>query len=336
MKLISHKEIQQYEAKLRVLSRRIAMNSSSFGRQLSTTQPVPRHSRTNSLPLQNHSHSTVRRQSHNKTTAGNRRLNAVELYMNVHSDVKNLLYLDESSLPSGTGRKFRVTTNIREVYDVEKVANYFRHKSDISVKYIYLHRNFYKSVRSHLNLDGGFHKHALMLEKYAQFIRSEYARTELYMPSIWTAVRYEWLHVLTMKEFETLIYKIIEFLDWKDCSNVNISRLHRTIKSPQNSPVNVKDFEFAGSLDTDINIPFLMDLPNGDDDVISRLKTKMRQPNLSLELQSVNSTTKQEFIRSSEENNWSEDNDSFVNGRNGIKELIAICVFVFVVFQLFG
>ena len=214
---------------------------------------------SHSIPLHlSHIHTST---NHSSSMSFN--LHSIEKYMRSHESITNLLRVDDASLPYGLGSKFRVTTNLRAVYEVEKVAKIFHQYNDsnVIVKYIHLHRNFYRTVNSHSSLDGGFRKHALMLEKYTHFIQSEYARTEVYKPSIWRTVRYEWLHLLNVTEFTLFIDALIEFLEWEDCRAVNITMLQRMIKQPRNTTVNKRDFEFATSLDTEIDtIPLLIDI----------------------------------------------------------------------------
>lgn len=245
-----------------------------------------------SLSHLSHIHTTT-----NLTSTMSYNLHIVEKYMRSHESVQNLLLVDETSLPSGLTSKTRVTSNLRAIYEIEKIAKLFHQShSNVTVKYIYLHRNFYKTVNSHSALDGGFRRHAVMLEKYAHFIRSEYARTELYKPSIWRAVRYEWLHLLNATDFSHLIDTLVEFLEWKDCTHVNMTRLQLIIKQPRISTFNKRDFQFATSLDTEIGIPFLIDNPLWDEEVAAHAMTsdeisdKYSEPGKSLTTSAVTTT----------------------------------------------
>ena len=201
---------------------------------------------------------------------------AVDKYMHSHRDVKNLLHIDEESLPTGTGKLFRLKYNLKSRYDLVNIAQYFQGRKNVTVKYIYLHRNFYKTVRSHPQFDDGFHNHALMLERYAQFIRSEYAAaSKQQRDHLWRAVRYEWLHDMNITNFSEFLNRLTVFLGWKDCKNINVTKLYGMIKPPQNTPVNMKDLEFTNSLDTHVDIPFLLDIPQGGDAEVAALLKKL-------------------------------------------------------------
>ena len=186
-------------------------------------------------------------------------------YLNMHTHVKNLVHIDEESLPTGMGWRYRLTHNFTIKYNVGNIARFFSGNPNVTVKYIHLHRNFYKTVRSHYKFDGGFYNHALLLAKYAQFIQSEYDKSSSHDRSLWTRVRYEWLYKMNEGEFTAFIEKLIIFLDWKDCKNINFAALRGIIRQPRDVAVNKSEYEFASSLDTAFNIPYLMNLSHGDD-----------------------------------------------------------------------
>ena len=205
-------------------------------------------------------------------------ISAVNKYMLSHRNVKNLLHIDEESLPTGTGKKFRLTKNLTPRYALVNILNYFRSRNaDVNVKYIYLHRNFYRTVRSHPQFDDGFRNHALMLERYAQLIRSEYATASARDRELWTAVRYEWLHVMNITQFANFVNKLVDFLEWKNCKSIDISKLYGMVRKSKKTQVNDPDFEFANSLDTEVNIPFLLDLSAEDNAEDVKLMSKLNE-----------------------------------------------------------
>ena len=79
---------------------------------------------------------------------------------------------------------------------------------------------------------------------------------------------------MNITKFSEFLNRLAVFLGWKDCKNINVTKLYGMIKR-QNTPVNMKDLEFTNSLDTHVDIPFLLDIPQGGDAEVAALLKKL-------------------------------------------------------------
>ena len=168
----------------------------------------------------------------------------------------NLIMMKYNSIPTGFNPKTRNPPNPKTLYHIEYVLDVFESLPNVNIKFLYLERNFFRTVLSHPSFDGGFEPHALMMEKYARFIRSEYYLTEARKPNLWRKIHYEWLQLLNLEQFGVLIIKLIEFLEWKDCANVDMVDLHSIIQPSRNYTVYSRSqHDFSMGLDFHIDIP---------------------------------------------------------------------------------
>jgi len=204
-------------------------------------------------------------------TMWNRELWHTRDYMEQHPEMQNLMRMKFNSVPMGMGPLYRTGNPPKRIYHIEYVLDVFKGMPNVTIKYIYLDRNFYKTVASHYLLDGGFEGHALMMERYARYIRSEFnliqARTS---SNICRTVHYEWLQKFSLGQFGAFIGALIEFLEWKNCQNVDIEALYAMIRPSSTKTVaNELQYTYAMGLDWQMDeIPLLLnttELGYGDD-----------------------------------------------------------------------
>lgn len=180
-------------------------------------------------------------------------------YMKKNRNMDNLIVMKFGSVPAGAGAIFRTLRYPKSIYHIEYVIDVFQSLPNVTTKFLYLERNFFKTVLSHYQLDGGFVPHAKQMEKFAKFIRSEFKLIEARRPNLWRRVHYEWLLAFNKDQFLVFVNALIEFLEWKDCTEVNIADLQGIIRpGKRKTGLHKHLFNFSMALDWRIDIPPLL------------------------------------------------------------------------------
>ena len=171
--------------------------------------------------------------------------------------VDKVLVLEDGSLP--TDKLFRNSTMEQKKstakYDIEWIYDR-THDMDVNVRFLHLSRDFYRTVASHPEFDGGFNKHADVLHSFLKYIDSEYARIEAKQPNLWRTIYYEWFQDLS--NCTALASAIIDFAGWNDCDvEFACEILTKTIRKSTKRTVVNTDFAYSNSLNTTLSIPVL-------------------------------------------------------------------------------
>jgi hypothetical protein len=169
----------------------------------------------------------------------------------------SVLVLEDQSFPSGN--LLRTSTALQKQahpkYDLEWIYSQTR-RTDIRAKFLYLSRNFHRTVSSHSEFDGGFEQHAQVLHEYAHHIKSEYEAVSAKQPGIWAQVHYEWFTEL--RNCTALVSAIIDFAGWDACDvDYACQILPLILRNGTTRTVNATELAIAQSLEVPMPIPAL-------------------------------------------------------------------------------
>jgi hypothetical protein len=140
-------------------------------------------------------------------------------------------------------------------YNIEWLYNHAV-QANVNVRFFHLTRDFYRTVASHTDFDGGLQTHALVLRDFQEHIRSEYAVIETRQPGLWRQIHYEWFS--EMGNCTALASAIIDFAGWDHCDvDFACEVLHHTLRNSTKRSINEADYAFAQSLNASIPIPDL-------------------------------------------------------------------------------
>jgi hypothetical protein len=140
-------------------------------------------------------------------------------------------------------------------YNVEWLYNEIA-LTGTSIRFLHLTRDFYRTVASHADFDGGFVNHALILKSFQEYIRSEFERIEVREPGLWRQIHYEWFAEL--RNCTALASAVIDFAGWDNCDvDFACEVLHKTLRNSTKRSINETDYAFAQSLNASIPIPDL-------------------------------------------------------------------------------
>jgi hypothetical protein len=146
-------------------------------------------------------------------------------------------------------KKATVKYNVEWLYDQTV-------KTGASIRFLHLTRDFYRTVASHADFDGGFENHALVLKSFQEHIHSEYEIIEARQPGLWRQIHYEWF--TDMRNCTALASAIIGFAGWDNCDvDFACELLHKTLRNSTKRSTNETDYAFAQSLNASIPIPDL-------------------------------------------------------------------------------
>ena len=156
---------------------------------------------------------------------------------------KNILFLEDSSFPNG-------------YYDLEWVYDQVKAIPDINIKFLYLSRDFYRTVASHIEFDDTFNDHALVLYDFIWYIHQEYNRINNKEPDLWGQITYEWFTEL--KNCQNLVNTIAKFMDWDGCNIVKAcDRMKTTLRPQKPKVVNETDMQYSKTFKAQLPIPYL-------------------------------------------------------------------------------
>jgi hypothetical protein len=172
-------------------------------------------------------------------------------------NLTGVLVLEDQSFPSDN--LLRTSTALQKKanpkYDLEWIYNQTR-LTDITAKFLYLSRDFQRTVASHRDFDGGFEQHAEVLHEYAKHIHSEYEAISAKQPGLWAQVHYEWFTEL--RNCTALVSAIIDFAGWDQCDvDLACQVLPQILRNGTARTVNATELVIAQSLELPMPIPAL-------------------------------------------------------------------------------
>ena len=176
----------------------------------------------------------------------------------------NVMIIEDASFPSGLNNRFGSHQDIKSTghYDLEWIYNEINEIKDIKLKFLFLSRDFYRTVASHIQFDENFEKHAQLMHTYTWYIHSEYEKITQKESDLWKQIRYEWF--VDLHNCTRLVYEIAAFLELsQDSCNFKhlCEKLPHFLHAPRNITVNTTEQAIAGSYNTSVPIPYLQYLP---------------------------------------------------------------------------
>lgn len=182
----------------------------------------------------------------------------LEVSKRVGSTSKHVLVVEDSSFPSGNSLRISTHAEKRELgkYDLYWIYDHITQVKDIDVKFLYLNRDFYRTVASHPEYDGGFEPHARVIHDFIGYLGEEYQLISRHDNNIWKQISYEWF--LDMKDCPKLVSALADFIGLGSCNiEAACASLSSTLKKGANKPVNTTEFQIAQNFDASLPIPFL-------------------------------------------------------------------------------
>jgi hypothetical protein len=174
-----------------------------------------------------------------------------------HKGARGVTIIEDQSFPTdgvlrNSSLQAKKGTN---EYNIEWLYNRVR-EANTNVRFFHLTRDFYRTASSHVEFDGGFQRHAVVLKNFLDHIKSEYELIEKRQQGLWRQIHYEWF--TEMRNCPALVYAIIDFVGWNQCDvDFACKVLHRTLRNSTKRGVNEADYAFAQSLNASIPIPDL-------------------------------------------------------------------------------
>lgn len=175
----------------------------------------------------------------------------------------DVVIIEDASFPSG--RNFREAEESGSgQYDLEWTQRELHtHVPGIRVRYLHLTRDFYRTVASHPEFDGGFQKHARVLHSFVLRINSEYNKITHKYPDIWRQISYEWFTNLDVYNCTTIVSAVIDFMQWDHCDvGAACQKISTVIRRETKKEINLVDFAHAKAYDVTTPIPVLDISPN--------------------------------------------------------------------------
>ena len=150
--------------------------------------------------------------------------------------------IEDSSFP--TGNRSRVSSPAEKkqqrLYDLARLHHRTRSAHNINLKYLYLNRDFYRTVASHPEFDGTFQRHAQVLSDFIGHLGREYAAINAAEPGLWKQISYEWF--IEMRNCTQLVSAIVNFIGWDGCDiEQACASLRTVIRQPTSKEVNASE-----------------------------------------------------------------------------------------------
>jgi hypothetical protein len=174
-----------------------------------------------------------------------------------HKGARGVTIIEDQSFPTdgvlrNSSLQAKKGTN---EYNIEWLYNRVR-EANTNVRFFHLTRDFYRTASSHVEFDGGFQRHAVVLKNFLDHIKSEYELIEKRQQGLWRQIHYEWF--TEMRNCPALVSAIIDFMGWNQCDvDFACKVLHRTLRNSTKRSINEADYAFARSLNASIPIPDL-------------------------------------------------------------------------------
>lgn len=180
-----------------------------------------------------------------------------------HLDTSNQLVqvIEDSSFPSGPNWRNSTALDKKRhnPYDLEWMFNNLVQNGISDIKFLYLTRDFYRTVASHPEFDGSYVEHAKVLHDFVQYLLSEYNTINSKKPNsgnLWRQISYEWF--TEMRNCTELVTSVVQFTGWQDCDITRAcAKLNHTIIPPKLKSINESDLALIKNLNASVNIPFL-------------------------------------------------------------------------------
>lgn len=171
---------------------------------------------------------------------------------------RDVLFIEDSSLP--TGNVARHTTNatnkvVFNSYDLVWVYNTVKKVEGVKVKFLYLNRDFYRTVASHPEFDRGFEKHAKVLHDFIWYINAEYQIIDGKESDLWRQISYEWF--TEMDNCTALVTAVADFVGFKTCDVSSACTLLKKYLHSKRKPVNATEQAYAQQFNVTLPIPVL-------------------------------------------------------------------------------
>jgi hypothetical protein len=182
----------------------------------------------------------------------------LEVSKHVRAPAPQVLVVEDASFPSG--KDLRVGSYAQKKahgkYDLEWIYDEIHAVGEIGVKFLFVSRDFYRTVASHPEFDNGFEAHAQVLHDYAWYIHQEYQRIESKEPGLWRQIAYEWF--TEMKNCPALVKEVAQFLDLGTC-NIELAcqKLASVVRKESVKTVNATERAIAMSFNVSVPIPYL-------------------------------------------------------------------------------
>jgi hypothetical protein len=96
-------------------------------------------------------------------------------------------------------------------YNLKWMFNAFQ-SLNVTTKFLFLNRDFYRTVYSHTNFDSNIMEHTRVMSTFLNHIYYSYNMTESIVPDTWARLDYEWLSNAT--NCEPIISALADFLGW--------------------------------------------------------------------------------------------------------------------------
>jgi len=176
------------------------------------------------------------------------------------SALKNLLVIEDSSFPTGHIARNSSVGNAGKkeniLYDLEWIHNSLRKAQNTTTRFLYLNRDFYRTVASHPEFDGNYQTHAKVLHDFVWYINEEYQRIEAKESGLWRQINYEWF--TQMDDCPSLVASVADFLGFKTCDiEFACTLLNAAVHTQTHKEINATEVSIARSFNVTLPIPTL-------------------------------------------------------------------------------
>ncbi len=173
-----------------------------------------------------------------------------------------MLVVEDGLFPSGS--TLRESSALQKKsdgkYDLEWIYDQTNLVGNITMKMLYLNRNFYSTVASHSNHNGGFMRHAAVLNDFAWYIFSEYERIDAKDPDVWRQISYEWF--TSLPDCPKLIEALADFLGLKNCHfEMACDKIRKHVRTESLIETNTTEMAMAEGFNSTIPIKLLDYVP---------------------------------------------------------------------------
>lgn len=183
-------------------------------------------------------------------------------FRRMHSSTRQIQLIEDSSFPAELNQRNSSAAQKKKYnpYNLEWLYDQLHRDGGVDIKFLYLTRDFYRTVASHPEYDGDFASHAKVLHDFVWYIHSEYKTINKKERNLWRQVSYEWFTEL--KDCDKLVTSLVQFLGWQDCDIArSCSSLNETIRQPRYKEVNATELAWARAYDVTLSIPYLDYVP---------------------------------------------------------------------------
>lgn len=183
----------------------------------------------------------------------------LEVSKHVKAPLPNVLVVEDASFPLGKHHRMAPTDAAKKLdgrYDLEWIYDQINAVEDIKVKFLFLSRDFYRSVASHPEFDDSFQQHAEVLHDFLWYIHSEYVRIDSKQPGLWRQIEYEWF--TEQRDCQALVTELVAFLELTQCDvDRACASLASAVHKQRAIAVNETERAIAAAYNVDVGIPSL-------------------------------------------------------------------------------